>query len=325
LLGLISHEYFHTWNVKRLRPMELARYDYTSENYTELLWFFEGFTSYYDDVFLVRSKRIDHETYLGLLSKTINQVNQTPGRLVQTVAQASFDAWVKYYRQDENTPNATISYYTKGSLIALCLDLTLRLEGRTSLDAVMVALWKRCNGGPMAQSDLADVVQQLAGRSFAAELKRWVHSTAELPVLQLLAKHGIAVQTEPDTIAVRLGLRVKEGPGVHIQQVMRGGAAELAGFASGDEWIAVEVSTKSVAQTWRLHALDELPLYAGKSKRVTALVSRDRRILRLLLNLPKPSQATRLSMGNQDIARNWLEGMATHATLSNKTHPKETP
>jgi predicted metalloprotease with PDZ domain len=325
LLGLISHEYFHTWNVKRLRPAELARYDYTGENYTELLWFFEGFTSYYDDVFLVRSKRIDHETYLGLLSKTINQVNQTPGRLVQTVAQASFDAWVKYYRQDENTPNATISYYTKGSLIALCLDLTLRLEGRTSLDAVMVALWKRCNGGPMAQSDLADVVQQLAGRSFATELKRWVHSTAELPVLQLLAKHGIAVQTEPDTIAVRLGLRVKEGPGVHIQQVMRGGAAELAGFASGDEWIAVEVSTKSVVQTWRLQLLDELPLYAGKAKRVTALVSRDRRILRLLLNLPKPSQATRLSMGDQDIARNWLEGMATHATLSNKTHPKETP
>jgi predicted metalloprotease with PDZ domain len=177
----------------------------------------------------------------------------------------------------------------------------------------------------MAQSDLSDVVQQLAGRSFTRELERWVHSTAELPVLQLLAKHGIAVQTEPDTIAVRLGLRAKEGPGVHIQQVMRGGAAELAGFASGDEWIAVEVSTKAVVQTWRLHALDELPLYAGKSKRVTALVSRDRRILRLLLNLPKPSQATRLSMGNQDIARNWLEGMATHATLSNKTHPKETP
>ena len=144
-------------------------------------------------------------------------------------------------------------------------------------------------------------------------------------MLQLLAKHGIAVQTEPDTIAVRLGLRVKEGPGVHIQQVMRGGAAELAGFASGDEWIAVEVSTKSVVQTWRLHALDELPLYAVKPKRVTALVSRDRRILRLLLNLPKPSLATRLSMGDQDIARNWLEGMATHATLSNKTNPKETP
>ncbi len=328
LLGLISHEYFHTWNVKRLRPRELTHYDYCGENYTELLWFFEGFTSYYDDLFLVRSKRIDHDTYLGLLSKTINQVNQTPGRLVQTVAQASFDAWVKYYRQDENTPNATISYYTKGSLIALCLDLTLRLEGHTTLDAVMAALWKRCNGGPMAQSDLADVVQQLAGRSYAAELKRWVHSTAELPVIQLLAKHGIEAQTEPDTIALQLGLRVKDGPGVHIQQVMRGSAAEIAGFASGDEWIGVEVSGTSVAQSWRLHALDELPMYAGKARRLAALVSRDRRLLRLALTLPKPSKATRLGMRDPEVAKIWLEGkspMQPSATLGNRMILKETP
>ncbi|MGH8831820.1 MAG: M61 family metallopeptidase, partial [Polaromonas sp.] len=155
LRGLISHEYFHTWNVKRLRPAELENYQYGSENYTELLWFFEGFTSYYDDLFLRRAGLLDNAAYLKLLNKTINQVMQTPGRLVQSVAEASFDAWVKYYRQDENTPNATVSYYTKGALVALCFDLTLRAEGRNAhgatLDDVMRALWLRCKAGPMRE------------------------------------------------------------------------------------------------------------------------------------------------------------------------------
>ena len=310
LLGLISHEYFHTWNVKRLRPAPLAQYDYSRENYTDLLWFFEGFTSYYDDLVLVRSNRIDKETYLGLLSKTINQVTQTPGRHVQTVGQSSFDAWIKYYRQDENTPNATISYYTKGSLIALCLDLTLRLEGHSSLDAVMVALWKRCRGGPMAENDVAAVLQQLGGRSFAAELKRWVHSTAALPVLQLLERHGVGSQNEPDSLALQLGMRIKDGPAVIIQHVMRGGAAEQAGFASGDEWLGIAVSNRSKTQSWRLQSLDELPLYAGKAKRLTALVSRDRRLLQLPLVLPRPSHSVRLGIRDATAAQHWLDGTA---------------
>ena len=161
LLGLISHEYFHTWNVKRLRPAEFKRYDYDQENYTELLWFFEGFTSYYDDLILRRAGLIDDTTYLQLVMKTFNQVQQTPGQQVQTAAQASFDAWMKYYRIHENTPNATVSYYTKGSLVALCLDLTLRTEGHTTLDAVMRELWQRCKGGPMREADLLRVLKML--------------------------------------------------------------------------------------------------------------------------------------------------------------------
>jgi predicted metalloprotease with PDZ domain len=124
LLGLISHEYFHTWNVKRMRPLELAQIDYTRENYTPLLWFFEGFTSYYDDLLLLRAGLIDAPRYLSLVAKTMSGVAATPGRKVQSVAQASFDAWVKYYRQDENTANATVSYYTKGALVALAFDAT---------------------------------------------------------------------------------------------------------------------------------------------------------------------------------------------------------
>ena len=157
LRGLISHEYFHTWNVKRLRPSEFTSYDYTQENHTELLWFFEGFTSYYDDLLLTRAGLLDSAGYLKLLNKTINQVMQTPGTKVQSVAQASFDAWVKYYRQDENTPNSTVSYYTKGSLVALCFDLTLRHDGHTTLDDVMRALWLRCKAGPMTEADFAAV------------------------------------------------------------------------------------------------------------------------------------------------------------------------
>ncbi len=153
LLGLISHEYFHTWNVKRLRPADFAHYDYKQENYSQLLWFFEGFTSYYDDLLLRRAGLIDDATYLKLLTKTSNQVLQTPGREVQSVAQASFDAWVKYYRQDENTANATVSYYTKGALVALCFDLTLRQEGHSTLDDVMRLLWNVSAGGPITEAD----------------------------------------------------------------------------------------------------------------------------------------------------------------------------
>ena len=282
LLGLISHEYFHTWNVKRLRPAEFFRYDYSQENYTQLLWFFEGFTSYYDDLLLRRAGLIDDANYLKLLAKATNQVLQTPGRSVQTVAQASFDAWVKYYRQDENTPNATVSYYTKGSLVALCLDLTLRREGKTTLDDVMRALWKRCAGGPMTEADLRAELASLAGRSFDNELDQWVHSTAELPLAELLAAHGVALKPEQPQLAQRLGLRVTENHSVQLKTVLRGGPAEKAGMAAGDEWLGLQVQ----GQGWRIARLEDVAFYAGAATQVTAVVARDGRLLQLPMALP---------------------------------------
>ena len=282
LLGLISHEYFHTWNVKRLRPAEFSRYDYSQENYTELLWFFEGFTSYYDDLLLRRAGLIDDANYLKLLAKATNQVLQTPGRSLQTVAQASFDAWVKYYRQDENTPNATVSYYTKGSLVALCLDLTLRREGKTTLDDVMRALWKRCAGGPMTEADLRAELASLAGRSFDNELDQWVHSTAELPLAELLAAHGVALKPEQPQLAQRLGLRVTENHSVQLKTVLRGGPAEKAGMAAGDEWLGLQVQ----GQGWRIARLEDVAFYAGAATQVTAVVARDGRLLQLPMALP---------------------------------------
>ena len=307
LLGLISHEYFHTWNVKRLRPAEFTRFDYANENHTELLWFFEGFTSYYDDLLLQRSALIDQATYLTLLGKTINQVLQTPGREIQSVAQASFDAWVKYYRQDENTANATISYYTKGSLVALCLDLTLRQEGKSSLDAVMRGLWQRCHGGPMTEADLLAVLEGLAGRSFSKEIARWVHGKAELPVQALLERQGVAVQQEPSDLAQRLGLRVSEGTSIQVKSVLRGSAAEQAGFAAGDEWLALEVGAGKQASSWRLSKLDDVALYAGAASIIGALVARDKRILKLSLKLPPPATRWCLVVGDKKLVGQWLD------------------
>ena len=311
LLGLISHEYFHTWNVKRLKPAAFAQFDYSRENYTQQLWFFEGFTSYYDDLLLRRAGLLDDAAYLRLLNKTINQVDQTPGRLVQSVAESSFDAWVKYYRQDENTPNATVSYYTKGALVALCLDLTLRAEGTTDLDEVMRALFKRCKGGPMSEADLLDVLQLLAGRSLAPELAQWVHSTDTLPLQPLLERHGVAVHADPSHMAQRLGLRVAEAGSIVVKTVLRGGAAEKAGFCAGDEWLGVELPGER--EGWRLQKLDDLVLYAGSQLRMTALVSRDKRLLRLPLVLPEGVTTWRLAARDTAALTAWLGGKATAA------------
>ncbi len=313
LRGLISHEYFHTWNVKRLRPAEFTGYDYTRENYTQLLWFFEGFTSYYDDLLLRRCGLLDNAGYLKLLNKTINQVMQSPGRLVQSVADASFDAWVKYYRQDDNTPNATISYYTKGALVALCFDLSLRSptgqneEGTgpsksSTLDEVMRSLWARCEGGPMTEDDFAAALLNASGRHFNVELSDWVHGKADLPLKALLEQHGLAVFEEPAQLAQRLGLRVTESQGVVVKTVLRGGAAERAGFAPGDEWLGIEAAKTG----WRMNKLDDLLLYAGSKNKLQALVARDKRLLRLPLTLPTAVTTWRLAIQDTIRVNHWL-------------------
>ncbi|MDI9332373.1 MAG: peptidase M61 [Alphaproteobacteria bacterium] len=304
LLGLISHEYFHTWNVKRLRPQEFARYDLQTENYTELLWFFEGFTSYFDDLLLVRAGLLKPAAYLERLAKTIASVAQTPGRKVQSVAQSSFDAWVKYYRQDENTPNATVSYYTKGSLVALCLDLALRAEG-TELASVMRGLWKRCAAGPMSEADVLAELQAQTGRSWQREIRAWVHGTGELPLATLLRAQGVIIDAVRAPMAQRLGLRVSEtANGIQIKTVLRDGAAEQAGMAAGDEWLAVEVGSGTKARMWRLKKLDELGLWLGRGQRCRALVCRDQQLYWLDLRVPQLASNWTLKPGAE--LKGWI-------------------
>jgi predicted metalloprotease with PDZ domain len=318
LLGLISHEYFHTWNVKRLKPADFARLDYTRENYTELLWFFEGFTSYYDDLLLVRAGLIDEARYLKLLGKTLAGVLGTPGRQVQSVAQSSFDAWVKYYRGDENTPNSTISYYTKGSLVALALDLTLRQAkakpGRPapSLDRVMRQLWSQTSGGPIGEADVEAALEAVGGRSLGAELQAWVHGVDDLPLAPLLAAVGVELRDETAAgLPALLGLKLSEGAftGVQVKSVLRGSAAERAGLSAGDEIFAV--------QGWRVRRLDDALAWLPQGEPFELMVVRDQRVLTLRVTPPDAKAAPRMaSLGlaaqapktAAALRRAWLQG-----------------
>ncbi len=254
-LGLCSHEYFHTWNVKRIKPAVFAPYDLREENYTPLLWLFEGFTSYYDDLTLVRTGLIDEKTYLGLLAKTLNGILRGSGRLKQSVAESSFDAWTKYYRQDENAPNAVVSYYTKGSLVALLLDLTIRAgtRGKRSLDDVMRALWRRygrdfyapkaagAHGQGVTEADIDALFDEISGLSLKALLDKAVRGTKDLPLAEAFA--ALAVSLTPTSKPAKPSLEVrtrKEGNDCKLASVHEGGAAHRAGLSAGDVLVAID-------------------------------------------------------------------------------------
>jgi predicted metalloprotease with PDZ domain len=250
-LGLCSHEYFHTWNVKRIKPAVFAPYDLQTENYTSLLWLFEGFTSYYDDLMLVRSGRIDAGAYFKLLAKTVNSVLRGSGRGKQSVAESSFDAWVKYYRQDENASNAIVSYYTKGSLVALGLDLTIRAgtDGRKSLDDVMRALWQRYGrdffstggGRGIEESEVLALFEEVSGLRLAAYFKRHIQGTDDVPLAALLAPFGVTLDQPELSLKPDIGVRLAvEGGDSKIAAVFEGGAAHKGGLSAGDKLVALD-------------------------------------------------------------------------------------
>ncbi len=246
-LGLASHEYFHSWNVKRIKPAAFTPYDLARENYTTLLWVFEGFTSYYDDLALLRSGCIELADWLELTAKTISAVEKSPGRRRQTLAESSFDAWSKFYRPDENTPNAVVSYYAKGALVALALDLTLRdkTAGRVSLDDVMRALWVRHGQSGIGVGE--QTVQQIAEELSGVNLKRFfasaVDGTDDLPLKRLLARFGVTLTWAAEKAGQTASLGVKtavDGKDVRLATVYDGGAAQAAGLAAGDLLLAID-------------------------------------------------------------------------------------
>jgi predicted metalloprotease with PDZ domain len=260
-LGLASHEYFHTWNVKRIKPSVFVPYDLDHENYTTLLWAFEGITSYYDDLALVRCGLIARKEYLELLGRSITTHLRTPGRAKQSLADSSFDAWIKYYRQDENSPNAIVSYYVKGSLVALCLDLLIRdkTRGRKSLDDVMRTLWLRHGrtGIGVDEEELEQLTEEVTGLKLRRHFDDWLRSTRELPLEDLLATHGVDMDLRPAESSsdkggkpaaskdaaprAALGVRARaEGKDLVVTHVLDGGAAVEAGLAAGDVLIAID-------------------------------------------------------------------------------------
>ena len=249
-LGLCSHEYFHTWNVKRIKPAVFAPYDLNAETYTPLLWLFEGFTSYYDDLMLVRSGIVDEEAYLKLLGKAIGSVLRGSGRTKQSVADSSFDAWGKYYRQDENAPNAIVSYYGKGSLIALAFDLTIRAktDGKKSLDDVMRALWQRfgrdfypTTGRGVSEEEVEALFDEISGIKMKPLFERYVRGTVELPLARLYAPFGVKLVDERRSAKPSFDAGIgREGADCKLMNVHEGGAAHAAGMSAGDLVVAVD-------------------------------------------------------------------------------------
>ena len=269
-LGLCSHEYFHSWNVKRIKPAAFVPYDLSCENHTRLLWAFEGITSYYDDLALVRSGTVSADEYLTQLGKTIGNVLRGSGRFRQSVAESSFDAWTKYYRQDENAPNAIVSYYTKGALIALCLDLQMRLasDGRQSLDDLMRVLWERHGktGEGVAEDGIFELLAELAGTRLAGWLRKTVNGTEDLPLARLLKAVGVGYRLERADAAARLGVKLASGEKLKLASVLDDGAAQQAGLSAGDVIIAMDglkvSSTSFEARLERLAPGDSIRIHA---------------------------------------------------------------
>jgi predicted metalloprotease with PDZ domain len=253
-LGLVSHEYFHLWNVKRITAERFARSDLAAEAYTADLWHYEGVTSYYDDLMLLRAGVIEPPVYLDLLAETATRLQRTPGRRLHTLADASFEAWLKYYQPDENTPNATISYYVKGALAALCLDLHLRLHSNITLDDVMRELWRRYgrDGRPVPERGLEQAAAALSGLPLAAEFDAWLRSTDELPLAALLTEFALNAELRPaigdadngGRVSARaagasLGLKLRPGE-LTVAHVAAGGPAQRAGISGGDTLVALD-------------------------------------------------------------------------------------
>lgn len=273
-LGLCSHEYFHTWNVKRIKPRAFVPYDYQKENYTQQLWAFEGITSYYDDYSLCRTSLVSAESYLELLGRVLTRLARNPGRLRQSVCESSFDAWTKFYKQNESAPNVLVSYYVKGAVIALMLDLKIRelSDGQQSLDDVMRYLWQTYGKDESGVPEIAGVdgVQQAVetlcpDAAWADFFASALHGVDDLSVEQQLAKFGVklhwrassgsadlggkagAVKSTPQ---LTVGARLVEVAGVlKVTQVLSDSPAEQAGLAAGDQLVAVNACRVKQA-TW---------------------------------------------------------------------------
>ena len=261
LMGLISHEFFHTWNVKRIKPKVFTPYDLDQENYTKLLWWFEGVTSYYDDLVLYRTGVITQEQYLQLIVDALNNVYKFAGVKVQSLANSSLTSWIKYYRQDENSPNSIVSYYVKGSLVALCLDLLIRKNSDHSLDDVMLHLYKEWCANPVGVDE--NEIPYLIKAATGVDLSNFIHlateTVADIPFAEIFAESGLdlislqagshqdsgkyikdKLEQSKSNFKADLGMKLeKQALGYLVKNVYKDGSGEKNGFAAGDLLIAI--------------------------------------------------------------------------------------
>lgn len=252
-LGLCSHEYFHSWWVKTVRPDVMLNVDLRKEAYTPLLWVFEGFTSYIDDFMLQASGVVSKDSYLKLLQGQINRYTQTHGRALQSVAESSYDAWIKLYRADENTGNAGISYYNKGALVAFCLDLTLmqHSEGKYRLFDVVKAFYAKAKQQGKAgnrirvgmdNDNLEAVISEFIDKQLWQDFKaKYVDGVEELPIRELLKANGISLKLDEKDNTLPWGVAVSETPeGLKVNKVLRDSVASEAGLSAKDVIVAID-------------------------------------------------------------------------------------
>lgn len=265
-LGLLAHEFFHLWNVKRLRPAAFHPFDYGREQYTRLLWWFEGATSYFENVLLARAGILSPRHWLAHLGRAFTQLERTPGARKMGLEEASLTAWVKYYRPDENSNNSAVSYYLKGELVAFALDLALRAAGR-SLDDLLRLLYARHAESGLPEDGVERAVEELLGEGGAREFfDRYVRGTEPLePGLDLLGlalrrrtsasfdDKGGAPAKDGDDAAQRagwLGATIPAGPKLEVAWVAEGSPAHGAGLYAGDEIVAEDGFRVDRAGLW---------------------------------------------------------------------------
>ncbi|MGI4750158.1 MAG: M61 family metallopeptidase [Janthinobacterium lividum] len=284
-LGLVSHEYFHLWNVKRLRPKALGPFDYQQENYTTSLWIAEGFTSYYDNLVLCRAGLISAENYLKLLATDINLVENLPGRKIQTVAEASFDTWIKFYRPNENTPNSTISYYVKGSLIALCIDLLIIQQSKCefSLDEVMKRMYNqfyKIENRGFTEEEFRTAMEQIAGCGLNHIYEQYINGLEDLDYNHYLGYAGLRLRIclpEPKPLpATGFTAAINNGKLV-VTFVERDAAAWQAGINVNDELLAINGN--------RILELDKSLQFQLSGDTIEIMLVRDGRLLQIPLIL----------------------------------------
>ena len=291
-IQLVAHEFFHLWNVKRIRPQALEIFDYDNENYTPSLWFCEGTTSYYDLAIPLRAGIYQDKTYLKNLSKEITRLQTTPGRLVQPASESSFDAWIKLYRHDANSNNSQVSYYLKGELVSLLLDLLIRAkhQNQRSLDDVMRQMWQQFGKAEIGFTpvQLKQVIESVAETKLDDFFKRYIDGTEELPYNDYLEPFGLQLVTENDDNPVPYtGMKVQTENGKEtIKFVEIDAPAQQAGIEPGDELLAID-GLKATANNISDRLRDYQP---GDAIEVTVFHQEELCTYTMTLAEPRPSR-----------------------------------
>ena len=307
VLSLFAHELFHAWNVKRIRPARLGPFDYGRESYVRDLWALEGITSYYEHLLLVRAGLEEPKHAFAAWAKDLKEHQETPGRLVQSAEEASFDTWIRFYRPDENSPNVSESYYRRGALVGLGLDLAIRGEtgARRSLDDVVLSLWRRwgSRGKPYPEGAWEAAAVEAGGDGVRSLFDRWVRGVESPPFEKLLPRVGLLLRERPEegrdgaagdvADVADLGWKTKSDTGrVVVSEVYEGRAAYAAGVSAGDELVAVDgvraddeqmkrvvrdfpPGRRVLLHVFRLGRLVEVPVVLGARRPVTGEIAPD--------------------------------------------------